>query len=540
MARQGEPFPDLCTRMGWLPNYTLDLDDKSRSAYHGHHVSKGRLGFFLAAAKAGDIRPGSILVIENQDRLSRQEVDTAREMVRQLLLANVNIFDQDDSVLITKDSLNDPLALIRLILRMERAHKESKRKSQFSKDNWNRKRNNLGEKKMTAACPYWLDAVRDGKLAFRPNANASTVVQIFRWCVDGLGVTAIAARLNAQGLRTGQRVSRAGASSVQKILRNRAVTGEFTPHTGKGKERKPCGETVKDYYPRIIDDGLFAQAQLALNSRGFAQGRRSKQVNNLFERIAYNARDGYRLTYRKLTRQRPPVLVSTGTIVGWANSDYASFRYNVVEAAILSQLAELDVADIFPDQTSGDRLKLSAMETELAQIEADLKQLNEEIAEPGMAATLLPAVRRLVARKDKLSEDYQVLNAQCVAPDADQLHTVQELLDGNFNPTDEATRLRIRSALRRIVSGIWMLSVPHGPDRLIAVQIDFVNGKRRSYFIWHRPARSNGKKRVEGLWQARSFAGANKFDLRKSDHIARLETALREIDVTTLQATDPE
>jgi DNA invertase Pin-like site-specific DNA recombinase len=528
LARQAEPFEALCSRMSWSPNYTLDLDDKGRSAYHGHHVSKGRLGFFLAAAKNGDIRPGSVLVIENQDRLSRQEVDPARELVRELLLANVNIYDQDDNVLITKESLNDPLSLIRLILRMERAHKESKRKAQFSSDNWSRKRKAIGEKKMTKTVPYWLQ-LRPDRTSFVVNEERAEMVrEIFRWCVDGVGIATIAARLNDAGRKTGQQCKQVGSSSVQKILRNRAVLGEFTPISGRGKERKPSGETVKDYYPRIVDDGLWAQAQLALNGRGFAQGRKSKKINNLFERIAYNARDGYKLTFRDALPPRRPTsrLLSVGAIAGWPGSDYGSLNYTVVEAAILSHLSELDAASIFPDQSSADRLKLSAMKEELEQIDADLKQLNEEMAQPGMAATLLPAVRRLVGRKNKLAEEFQALNAKCVSPDADQLHTVQELLReaGGFNPADETIRLRLRSAIQRIVSSIWLLVVPRGHDRVIATQIDFKGGARRSYLILHRPTKSNGKATVTGFWQVRSWTDeemrqacmSQQFDLRSA------------------------
>jgi hypothetical protein len=301
--------------------------------------------------------------------------------------------------------------------------------------------------------------------------------------------------------------------------------------SGRGKERKPSGDTVKDYYPRIVDEGLWTQAQLALNGRGFAQGRKSKKVNNLFERIAYNARDGYKLTFRDALRPRRPTsrLLSVGAIAGWPGSDYGSFNYNVVEAAVLCHLSELDVASIFPDRSSADRLKLSAMKEELEQIDADLKQLNEEMAQPGMAATLLPAARRLVARKNKLAEDFQVLNAKCVSPDADQLHTLQELLRevGGFNPNDENTRLRLRSAIQRIISGIWLLGVSRGQDRLCVVQIDFAGGERRSYLIRQRPPKGNrrAKATTPGWWQVRSWTDKQlrkammpiQFDLRHAD-----------------------
>lgn len=512
LQRQAEPFEALCNHMGWAPNYSMALDDKGRSAYHGHHVSKGRLGVFLAAAKAGDIKPGSVLVIENQDRLSRQEVDPARELVRQLLLSGVNVYDQDDGVLLTKDSLNDPLALIRLILRMERAHRESKRKSQFSSDNWNRKRKAIGEKKMTRMVPYWLELRPDRTSFAVVEERAEMVRDIFRWCTNGVGIATIAARLNAAGRKTGHQCKQVGSSSVQKILRNRAVLGEFTPMSGRGEERRASGETVKDYYPCIVDERTWVQVQLALNGRGFAQGRKSKKVNNLFERIACNARDGYKLTFRDSLPPRRPTsrLLSVGAIAGWPGADYGSFSYDVVEAAVLSHLAELDVASIFPDRSSTDRLKLSAMKDELKQIDVDLKQINEDMAQPGMAATLLPAVRRLVGRKNKLAEDYEVLNASVVSPDADQLHTLQELLQetGGFNPTDENTRLRLRSAIQRIVAGMWLLGVSRGQERLVAVQIDFASGERRSYLIRQCPAKSIGRQAktiIRGWWQVRSW-----------------------------------
>jgi hypothetical protein len=220
-------------------------------------------------------------------------------------------------------------------------------------------------------------------------------------------------------------------------------------------------------------------------------------------------------------------LLSVGAIVGWPGSDYGSLSYTLVEAAILYHLSELDPASIFPDQSNADRLKLIAMKEELEQIDGDLKQLNEEMAQPGMAATLLPAVRRLVGRKNKLADDYQALNAKCVSPDADHLHTAQSLLqeaDG-FNPTDENIRLRLRSAIQRAISGIWLLGISRGHDRLCALQIDFKGGARRSYLVWHRPPRSNGKAAVPGWWATRSWTDKQslrakipaQFDLRHAD-----------------------
>jgi hypothetical protein len=131
-----------------------------------------------------------------------------------------------------------------------------------------------------------------------------------------------------------------------------------------------------------------------------------------------------------------------------------------------------------------DRRRLQALRDELDQIEADLAQLlNEEMSQPGMAATLLPAVRRLVARKNTLAEDYEALNAKCASPDAGQLHSAQETLAGHgYNPTDPATRLRLRSAIRRLVKVMWLLKAGTRYRPRYLVQIDYKGGERR--FVW--------------------------------------------------------
>ena len=105
-------------------------------------------------------------------------------------------------------------------------------------------------------------------------------------------------------------------------------------------------------------------------------------------------------------------------------------------------------------------------------------------------------------------------------------------------PDLDDARLRLRSALRRIIDSIFMLIVPRRADRLAAVQIWFTGGKRhRDYLILHRPPRSNGKKRVEGQWWVRSLADVTKpgaLDLRNPDHAARLEKALLEVELDEL------
>src|SRR5262252_8134776 len=58
------------------PDVRLDrhkqMEDRGLSAHDGTHIRSGALGQFLAEVAAGRIAEGSILIVENLDRLSRE------------------------------------------------------------------------------------------------------------------------------------------------------------------------------------------------------------------------------------------------------------------------------------------------------------------------------------------------------------------------------------------------------------------------------------------------------------------------------------
>src|SRR5947199_3072743 len=51
-----------------------ELKDVGKSAFKGANAVDGALGKFLAGIRSKKIKPGSYLLIENLDRLSRQQV----------------------------------------------------------------------------------------------------------------------------------------------------------------------------------------------------------------------------------------------------------------------------------------------------------------------------------------------------------------------------------------------------------------------------------------------------------------------------------
>ena len=86
---------------------SLQLNDFGISAFRGHNAISGRLGSFLEAVETGKVKPGSVLLVESLDRLSRSEVMTSLNLFTQLLGQGISIVTLADSREYTRESIND-------------------------------------------------------------------------------------------------------------------------------------------------------------------------------------------------------------------------------------------------------------------------------------------------------------------------------------------------------------------------------------------------------------------------------------------------
>src|SRR5262249_25242918 len=111
-----------------------------------------------------------------------------------------------------------------------------------------------------------------------------------------------------------------------------------------------------------------------------------------------------------------------------------------------------------------------------------------------------------------------------------EARTLLGALEAAADPED--ARLRLRSALRRVVDGIWLLVVRRGRDALCGAQVWFKKDGRRDYLIFHRPPKGNNRVRREGFWQASSLPeAAGKLDLRQPEHVKQLEAFLLKVQL---------
>jgi DNA invertase Pin-like site-specific DNA recombinase len=71
--RQTEAANEYARRHGLVLDTELTFTDLGVSAFRGANAKTGALGVFLEAVKDGTIAPGSHLLIENLDRLTRAD-----------------------------------------------------------------------------------------------------------------------------------------------------------------------------------------------------------------------------------------------------------------------------------------------------------------------------------------------------------------------------------------------------------------------------------------------------------------------------------
>ncbi|MGL3105652.1 recombinase family protein [Bradyrhizobium sp. BR 1432] len=130
-----------------------ELEDIGVSAFKGANVREGALGQFLEAVRSRRVQPGSYLIVESLDRLSREQVLAAQSLFLSIIQAGINLVTLADNRVYRagKTDLGD---LIMSLVIMSRAHEESQTKSLRLSAAWKNKRVAAAAlKPMTKWCP---------------------------------------------------------------------------------------------------------------------------------------------------------------------------------------------------------------------------------------------------------------------------------------------------------------------------------------------------------------------------------------------------
>jgi DNA invertase Pin-like site-specific DNA recombinase len=355
--RQTDLSRQYADRNGLALDEAFTFRDLGMSAFRGKNAREGALGVFLAAVDSGRVGPGSYLLVENLDRLSRDKVHNAYVQFSALLQRDINVVTLQDGKLYTRASLDENFAdLLISLTTMFRAHEESATKSKRLSAAWKAKRQSAQEgRKLTGRCPAWVTLDRPKNVFVADKAKAGVIRRIFKMALDGHGKSNIARRLNVEGVPSFGRADGWHQSYIQKILQSEAVYGAFQPmrlDTREGKRKRvPDGAVIEDYFPIIVDRPTFEKVKRGRTAMRIASGPKGANFSNLFTGIAICGRCGAAMHYvnKGAGGRGGTYLVCSATRRSVSNCNAPAWRYRPIEEFLINGLREVNYTELFPD-----------------------------------------------------------------------------------------------------------------------------------------------------------------------------------------------
>lgn len=487
--RQMQRAEEYAEKTGLKLDKSLNMKDEGLSGYTGKHIKEGNLGKFLALVESGRIATGSSLIIESIDRLSRQEPLIATDVIKLILRAGITlvVLGYKPRQYTDESIRNNPGELSGLVAEIERAYFESKVKADRLSEAWKEKRERAknGGKKLTSISPLWLELSEDKTEFHIIHERAKAVRYIFQLKADGFGNGRIAEELNKnpdiwQPQKSKRNKTGGWAeSTIQRILKEKRVLGEFQPHTKIDGKRKPVGDPIKDYYPPVVDENIFYAVHNRMRQwrekHGHSGGRTNK-ANNLFTSIAKCGECGETMHYSHKGKKgkeggylRCSLALQSGREKDGKTCDARSIYYTHFKEKFFQNVKELTVSNILPttDEHKGQISKLTmsidANGQRLEELSREEERLTAIIAKEwtpdahekfkNKLETTIKERKNLANRNEKLISqriDLQRQSAE-VQKNLDTLHEVRELLD---SAETEADAIEIRQAIRRAIKKI--------------------------------------------------------------------------------------
>lgn len=479
LRRQTERARKYAEKHGLKLDEELHMQDLGKSAFSGDHIETGAFGEFLKAIEIGKVKPGSVLLVESHDRMSRETPFIAQMVFSKIISAGIDIVTLMDEARYSRELLEkDPKQIFELLTEMLRAHKESKRKKDFSISNWSNKRKDLlkEKKKYTKKCPAWLkydDKLR--KFVLVPD-YVEVIEEIIQHYKDGLGYHSIADMLNRRGTPTFEnktrKAERWASAGIRNIILSPALWGAFEMREldTEGKRRVGSGKYIEEYFEPVIEKREWLYLLGLSASRNHKKGAETnfKKGNggNLFTKVMKCAYCG------------GPVAV---------NSDNFGFKYYVcqhgrtgstcrgiqwnqenLERAFLRYVSEVNVEGLLTTKSEAsetEKLFLSIEALKSALEKSKRKRDNLISIQAEIEEHVGPETKRLIideAKKiSRLTEDVRVAESEyLVAKQKDeeskqQKGDIDRLLNSFFSDPSPEVRKKLAHEIRKKVKTIF-------------------------------------------------------------------------------------
>lgn len=457
--RNGDSFQrQLSACRAWCASRGLALDesliyrDAGVSAYRGANKTFGALSALLDLIASGRIPRNSYLLIENFDRLTREQVLKAVNLLCQIVESGLTVVTLSDGQEWTAERIKDGSTFVILALLLSRGHAESERKSELVSKAISRAR---AEKRIGifGHYPGWL-CRESGKFIPIPE-KVESIKKVFELTIAGFGGGAISRRANAEKWPVPTRDVKWGQWLPSKILADRNVLGEMQFRTEKTGKRVVL-EICPDWYPRVISDEMFYAARSVIDSRKTVAPRTDDHYRNIFKGLAHCGYCGASLLRRNAhTKSHRPGYgryVCANRFHGL--TDCPTHSALDVEAALIPQLYEYYAKYCSTETaTSSAQSAIASLTAQLEDLMRSKERLIDAIATPagGALASLterLQSIEQSIqAARINLSQQHAIYESARM-PDAssDALLVVNSL--STLSTDFEAKEIRARANLK--------------------------------------------------------------------------------------------
>jgi DNA invertase Pin-like site-specific DNA recombinase len=207
--------------------------DEGVSAWKSKNSKNGNLADFLALVDDGTIEATSYFIVENLDRLSRDDIDLAMDLFK-LINKRLFIVTTKDGRIYPPMAYKDTMNWIMISLLFSRSAEESQMKSWRCKKAWADRKlkavedNQLIGEMLPGWCHRWKDDAKRGQLI---PEHAATVRRIVDEFLSGKGTWTIAKNLNKDNVKTFGDGAKWWDESVRRVLGNPALFGMYDGNT---------------------------------------------------------------------------------------------------------------------------------------------------------------------------------------------------------------------------------------------------------------------------------------------------------------------
>ncbi len=469
------------------------LQDLGVSGFRGKNADTGALGRFLDLIQSGRVAPGSVLVVESLDRLSRQQIMPALGRLAEIVNAGVDVVTLADGQRYTPTSLNDMSQLIISIAIMSRAHEESRIKSERIRAAWEKKKRLAQEKQvpLSSNCPGWLRLSEDRSHFEVIEERAAVIREIFRLSIEGMGHHRIACWLNERKVPALSRHrgpdTHWGAGTVCRILNGIAVLG------GHRSAGTPQEAAVMNYYPAIIDEATYHLAQSRSQSRQAAGKGRKGRFDNLLQHLAVCPECGSAMHYLHRGDERLAVLQCSSHKYAAGCTHRLKPKYQRVENSVWHALTQADIST-FIDNGIQDQLGELDRQIEAKCHQAEERRttqakLIESFGSAPDIASVTDHIRKLDSQLQALDaeitqlEQQRQLKGQANQNTSASLESLARLRE-YLGPAGDSERIQIRTRFNQLLKTLINQVIVTQEDDLLKVEVRLKNADNKliSYF----------------------------------------------------------